>query len=262
MALCGGPSFGSLDAHREGVLVMDNHSNAIIVENLSVAYGRTLALDSISGTIPPRALMAVFGPNGGGKSTFVKVLASLLKPSHGTVTHSCKTTCHPAYLPQSFVFHRSFPVTVREVVTMGLWRMVGPFKAITASHQEIVENALARVGLTAYGERGIETLSGGQFQRMLFGRIIVEDSSLIILDEPFTAIDLQTSETLLTLIQEWHALGKTILVVLHDLEMARGFFKEAILLSRTCWGWGPAKEVLTDDRVREAYMNVAKDSHG
>ena len=203
-----------------------------------MCYGPVVALDQVSGIIQPNALTAVFGPNGGGKSTFVKVLASLIKPAGGTITHQCRTTCQPAYLPQQCAINRQFPVTVREVVAMGLWHQTGPFKQVTADHQMQIDQALERVGLQAYHKRLIGELSGGQFQRMLFARIILEDSSLIILDEPFTAIDLKTSETLMQLIQEWHAKGKTILVVLHDLEVARQYFPETILLARTCLGWG------------------------
>ena len=136
---------------------------------------------------------------------------------------------------------------------MGLWLQTGPFQAISKENQEKIDQALERVGLQSYDKRLIETLSGGQFQRMLFARIILEDSSLIILDEPFTAIDL--------LIQEWHKIGKTILVVLHDLEMARRYFDEAILLSRTCIGWGKTADVLTDQNILKAYANSLKVAH-
>jgi len=239
----------------------DNHSKHIQIQNLTVAYGPTIALENISGTIKPNALIALFGPNGGGKSTFVSVLASLMKPTAGAITHQCRTTCYPAYLPQQSTMHRHFPITVREAIAMGLWLQTGPFRAITPENQEKIDQALERVGLQAYDKRLIGTLSGGQFQRMLFARIILEDSSLIILDEPFTAIDLQTSETLLQLIQEWHKAGKTILVVLHDLEMARRYFDEAILLSRTCIGWGKTEDVLTDQNIITAYANSLKVVH-
>ena len=237
----------------------ENHSKHILIQDLKVCYGTTVALENVSGSIKPNALTAVFGPNGGGKSTFVKVLASLIKPAGGSVTHQCRTTCLPAYLPQQCAINRHFPVTVREVVAMGLWHKTGSFKRMTTEHQEEIDRALERVGLKAYHKRLIGELSGGQFQRMLFARIILEDSSLIILDEPFTAIDLKTSETLVQLIQEWHAKGKTILVVLHDLEMAREYFPETILLARTCLGWGPTKDVLTDKNVMASYAQIMKD---
>lgn len=239
----------------------ENHSKHILIQDLKVCYGATTALEGVSGTIKPNALTAVFGPNGGGKSTFVKVLASLIKPASGSITHQCATTCHPAYLPQQCAINRQFPVTVREVVAMGLWYKTGPFKRVTAEHQGLIDGALERVGLLNYDKRLIGTLSGGQFQRMLFARIILEDSSLIILDEPFTAIDLQTSETLLQLIQEWHGKGKTILVVLHDLEMARQYFPESILLSRHCMGWGKSEDVLTDQNVMAAYAHMMREKN-
>jgi zinc/manganese transport system ATP-binding protein len=240
---------------------MDNHSKHIQIQHLTVAYGETVALENISGTLHPNALMALFGPNGGGKSTFVNVLASIIKPTSGTITHQCRTTCSPAYLPQQSTMHRQFPLTVREVVAMGLWGQAGPFHALDPGHQEKIDEALERVGLQDYDQRLIGTLSGGQFQRMLFARIILEDSSLIILDEPFTAIDIQTSETLLQLIQEWHKLGKTILVVLHDLDIARRYFPETILLSKTCLGWGKTEDVLTDHNLIKAYAQSMRTTH-
>lgn len=238
---------------------MENHSKQIMVENLTVSYGETVALEQVTGTIKPNSLMAIFGPNGGGKSTFVKALASLVKPTRGQIIHQCHSTCHPAYLPQQSTMHRSFPITVREVVAMGLWHKVGAFKTVTNLHQDLIDQALERVGLQGYDTRLIGTLSGGQFQRMLFARIILEDSSLIILDEPFTAIDLHTSQTLLALIQEWHKKGKTILVVLHDLDMARTYFEEAILLSKYCLGWGDTAKVLTDKNIMMSYHPTQTD---
>lgn len=233
--------------------LVESHSKKILVDHLTVTYGETIALEDISGAIEPNSLIAIFGPNGGGKSTFVKVLASLIKPTKGSITHHCQSTCQPAYLPQQSTMHRSFPITVREVVAMGLWHTVGAFKSLTKTHQSLIDEALERVGLQDYDSRLIETLSGGQFQRMLFARVILEDSSLIILDEPFTAIDIHTSQTLLALIQEWHQKGKTILVVLHDLEMARKYFPESILLSKHCLGWGPTSKVLTDKNIMSSY---------
>jgi zinc/manganese transport system ATP-binding protein len=235
---------------------MENHSKQILIENLTVAYGETIALQNVTGVIKPNSLMAIFGPNGGGKSTFVKVLSSLIKPTKGQITHQCQSTCMPAYLPQQSTMNRSFPITVREVVAMGLWHKVGAFKAFTKDHQGLIDQALSRVNLQGFDDRLIGTLSGGQFQRMLFARIILEDSSLIILDEPFTAIDLHTSEMLLALIHEWHKQGKTILVVLHDLEMARMHFPSAILLSKDCLGWGKTAQVLTDKNVMASYHST------
>ena len=236
------------------------HSKTISIHDLGLSYGKTVALENVSGVLQPNSLTAVFGPNGGGKSTFVKMLANLLKPSSGSIEHQCRSTCHPAYLPQVASINKHFPLTVREVVAMGLWSEVGAFRKINARHQEKIEGALERVGLKSYAHRLIETLSGGQFQRMLFARIILEDASLIILDEPFTAIDLHTSKTLLELIQEWHRAGKTILVVLHDLDMARTYFPQSMLLARTCLGWGDTKDVLIDESIMDAYQKIMRET--
>ena len=239
-----------------GIMVLtmsDNHSNHILIQNLTVCYGHTIALDHVSGTLKPNALTAIFGPNGGGKSTFAKVLASLIKPAGEPLgTNAAPPVSPPICLNNAI--NRHFPVTVREVVAMGLWHQTGAFKRLTPEHQINIDQALERVGLQAYHKRSLENYPADSFSAC-FTRIILEDSSLIILDEPFTAIDLKP-QTLMQLIQEWHAKGKTILVVLHDLEMARQYFPETILFARTCLGWGKTQQVLTDQNVMASYTRL------
>lgn len=235
-----------------------DHSKNIVVKGLTVRYGDTLALNNIQGEIEPGSLTAVVGPNGGGKSTFIKTLAGILKPSTGEIIHQCQDTCNGAYLPQYTAVDHDFPVTVQEVISMGLWWKIGPFKKLCDDDKALIAQAIKQVGLEGMENRLIRTLSGGQFQRMLFARIILEDSSLIILDEPFTAIDVHTSEALIGLIREWHNQGKTILLVLHDLLMAKKYFENTIILARECVAWGKTDTVLTEDNVSQSYQNLLR----
>ncbi len=256
--ICCCPYHNNLAFNLDCLMHTHDHSKNIIVQNLSVYYGPTIALNTLQGEIEPGSLTAVVGPNGGGKSTFVKTLAGILKPSSGKIVHQCQDTCDSAYLPQYTAVDHDFPVTVQEVISMGLWHKTGAFKGFCEDDKDLIHQAISQVGLEGMENRLIKTLSGGQFQRMLFARIILEDSSLIILDEPFTAIDVHTSEALIKLIKAWHNQGKTILLVLHDLQMAKKHFENTIILARECIAWGKTKEILTDDNISLSYQNLLR----
>ncbi len=256
--ICCYPYCHNLVINLDRIMPAHDHSNNIIINDLHVHYGATIALNGIKGEIEPGSLTAVVGPNGGGKSTFIKALAGILKPSTGGIIHQCKDTCDSAYLPQYTAVDHDFPVTVEEVISMGLWRKIGAFKGFSKDNRALIHKATCQVGLEGMEQRLIKTLSGGQFQRMLFARIILEDSSLIILDEPFTAIDVHTSEALIKLIGDWHKSGKTILLVLHDLQMAKKYFDKTIILARECIAWGDTKKVLTEDNISLSYQNLLR----
>lgn len=232
------------------------HRKKIEIHDLSVHYGKVVALENLSGTFHPNTLTAIVGPNGGGKSTLIKAIQGQVKIKSGKVTHNCRHICESGYLPQKSDVDSSFPLSVYEVIGMGLWLHQGSFKAYTKEQHFLIEEAICRVGLEQSKHKRIDQLSGGQFQRMLFARIYVQDASLIILDEPFTAIDSQTCDHLLDIIQEWHQKGKTILVVLHNLDLVRKNFPETLLIGRTCVGWGPTDKVLTKANVSQAFANL------
>ena len=237
-------------------MILHPHQKKIEIKNLSVSYGKNKALNNISGVFQPNTLTAIVGPNGGGKSTLVKAIQNQIKIDTGFIRHNCKHICESGYLPQQSDVDKTFPLTVREVVGMGLWPKLGSFKQYDAGHQSQITEALSRVGLSKLEERRIDSLSGGQFQRMLFARIYLQDASLIILDEPFTAIDVQTCDHLISIILEWHQQGKTILVVLHNLDLVKKHFPETLLLGRSCVGWGATKSVLTTKNINQAFQNL------
>ncbi|MFN7662735.1 MAG: metal ABC transporter ATP-binding protein [Alphaproteobacteria bacterium] len=237
-------------------MILHPHQKKIEIKNLFVSYGKTQALTNISGTFQPNTLTAIIGPNGGGKSTLIKAIQNQVRIEAGSIKHNCKNKCESGYLPQQADLDKTFPLTVREVVGMGLWPKLGSFTKYTTVHQEQITEALTRVGLLKFEHRRIDSLSGGQFQRMLFARIYVQDASLIILDEPFTAIDAQTCTHLINIILEWHKQGKTILVVLHNLDLVKKYFPETLLLGRSCIGWGPTKSVLTQQNLNHAFQNL------
>ncbi len=220
--------------------------------NLTLGYDRRPAVHHLEGEIAPGAALAVCGPNGAGKSTLLKALAGLIAPLGGRLERGGVTARDVAYLPQLQEVDRSFPINVRDFIAMGAMRRVGLFGRIDAGERGRVAAAIARVGLPGMEDRPIETLSGGQMQRVLFARLIVQDQRVILLDEPFGAIDESTTEDLLTLIAEWRAEGRTVVAVLHELELARRAFPQTLLLARECIAWGESRATLCAENLARA----------
>jgi zinc/manganese transport system ATP-binding protein len=157
-----------------------------------------------------------------------------------------------AYLPQAAELDRSFPINVFDLVAMGLWKYRGLFGGISRSDRKRIIEALASVGLRGFEDRSIGTLSGGQLQRMLFARLLVQDASIILLDEPFTSVDAKTIDDLVDLVAHWHKEGRTILAVLHDFELVRQHFPETLLLAREKIAWGETKSTLHAENLMKA----------
>lgn len=229
--------------------------SAVVLDNLTVSYDRHPAVHHLSGSFAVGSLTAVVGPNGAGKSTLLKAIVGFLKPDEGRIVRGPEI----AYLPQVAEIDREFPIRVGDFVAAGAWTRCGGFGALTAD----VDAALGAVGMQSFAARGIGTLSGGQFQRMLFARLILQDAPVILLDEPFAAIDARTVADLMRLIETWHAAGKTIVAVLHELDLARAAFPQTLLLMREAVAWGPTREVLTPERLaamRESAMRFDDDA--
>jgi zinc/manganese transport system ATP-binding protein len=222
---------------------------ALEFTNLTLGYDRHPAVHHLSGSVQKGALLAVIGPNGGGKSTLLKAIAGRIAPLGGSITHALP---HLAYMPQIGDLSRDFPISVFDLALTGLCSRRGMFGRIARSDRQNAEAALERVGLSGFEDRSIRTLSGGQLQRLLFARLMLQDAPLILLDEPFAAIDQRTTSDLLGIIAAWHAEGRTILTVLHDLAMVGQHFPECILLARECIAWGPTGDVIQPDLLARA----------
>jgi zinc/manganese transport system ATP-binding protein len=219
---------------------------------LTLGYERHPAVHHLTGTVAEGELLAVVGPNGAGKSTLMKGIAGALKPLEGRIDRGGLKAREVAYLPQIAEIDRSFPITVYDMVAMGLWRRTGLFGAIATADRARINAALSAVGLEGFENRAIGTLSGGQMQRTLFARLLLQDAQLILLDEPFTAIDARTAADLLALVKRWHGERRTVLAVLHDLETVKAHFPTTLLLAREAIAWGPTPEVLTADNMLRA----------
>jgi zinc/manganese transport system ATP-binding protein len=220
--------------------------------DVTLGYDRHPAVHHLNGEIAAGALVAVVGPNGAGKSTLFRGLVGILKPLAGTIARGGLDIRDIAYLPQTADIDRSFPISVFDFVGTGLWRATGFFGGVGRSSRDKIARALAAVGLNGFENRGIGTLSGGQMQRLLFARVLLQDARVIVLDEPFNAIDAKTSADLLALVRRWHAEGRTVLAALHDMELVRANFPETLLLARGKVAWGATAEVLTAENLQEA----------
>jgi zinc/manganese transport system ATP-binding protein len=200
--------------------------------------------------VRPGEHVAVVGANGSGKSTLMKAAAGLLQPMSGRLERAAGL--RTAYLPQQSELDRSFPARVTDLVSLGLWPRRGLLGRHGSRDRQAVADALAAVGLDGFDGRSIDTLSGGQLQRALFARVLVQDADLILLDEPFNAVDARTVGDLLGLIRRWHGEGRTVLVVAHDLDLVRRNFPEALLLARRPVAWGPTHRALTPENLERA----------
>jgi zinc/manganese transport system ATP-binding protein len=237
---------------------------AIRFSDLTLGYDRHPAVHHLDGEVESGALLAICGPNGAGKSTLLKGIAGTLAPLAGTIALPRVKPSDIAYLPQAADIDESFPINVFDVVAMGLWNHCGLFGGISRNETAKIREAIAAVGLDGFETRPIGTLSGGQLQRMLFARLLMQNAALILLDEPFTAIDSKTVADLLALVARWHEERRTVLVVSHDLDLVREYFPQTLLLAREAIARGRTDAVLTPEnllRARSMFEAFDRDAH-
>jgi zinc/manganese transport system ATP-binding protein len=229
--------------------VVHQDGAAIELENVSVAYGDRLALQSLSGRFDGASLTAIVGPNGAGKSTLLKALTGLLPLQSGRLRCSAISRNLYAYLPQQAELNRDFPINVGELVALGGWRRMGAFRDPPDALASEVTAAIEAVRLADLLDRRISDLSPGELQRALFARLLLQDAAVILLDEPFAALDENTAEDLLGIVRRWPAEGRTVIAVLHDLDQVRKHFPATLLLARSCIAWGKTDAVLTPENL-------------
>jgi zinc/manganese transport system ATP-binding protein len=224
----------------------------LTLRNVIVTYRRVPAVHHVSGVIQTGALTALAGPNGAGKSTLLKALMGLVPVSEGEIDRRGVPPQHYAYLPQQPEIDRSFPISVLQTVLLGAWPRSGAYGTIGPGEHERAHACIASVGLTGYAGAPIAQLSAGQWQRALFARLIMQDAKVILLDEPFAAVDDATTSDLMALVKAWHAEGRTVIAVLHEHTIIEKFFPETLLLARDVIAWGPTSEVLTPENLQRA----------
>lgn len=232
-------------------------------DNLTLGYDRHPAVHHLDGTLHVGALTAIVGANGSGKSTLLKGIVGLLAPLGGRAVRHGLAEGEIAYLPQQSEIDRTFPASVSDLVALGFWRRRGMLGRIGPRDRADIAAALSAVGLSGFERRGIDTLSGGQLQRALFARVLLQDARLILLDEPFNAIDARTLRDLLAIIHRWHGEGRTVVAVLHDYELVREHFPETLLLARRLVAWGPTADTLKAEnllRARQLHESWVEDA--
>ncbi len=225
-------------------------SACLTFDDFTLGYDSHAAVHHLNGPLRHGSLTAIVGANGSGKSTLMKGIAGLLKPMAGACTKH--DTCRIAYLPQISELDRTFPARVIDLVTLGLWPRRGLLGRLSKDDRASIAAALKAVGLEGFEQRTLDTLSGGQMQRTLFARVIVQDADLILLDEPFNAVDTKTVADLVAIIKRWHSEGRTVLAVLHDMELVRAHFPETLLLARAPVAWCATAEALTPANLKAA----------
>jgi zinc/manganese transport system ATP-binding protein len=227
----------------------DRRAPELALSQITAGYHGVPAIENVTADFPPGSMTAIVGPNGAGKSTLLKVLAGILRPRGGQITRGAVRAGDIAYLPQSDEVDRSFPVSVAEFVALGRWRQFGAFRPAAPATDDALGAALDAVGLAGTAARPIAALSVGQFRRVLFARLMLQDADALLLDEPFAAVDAMTMADLLRLVARWHVDGRTVIAVLHDLEQVRAHFPRTVLLARRCIGTGDTAAVLTPENL-------------
>ena len=241
---------------------------AIEVDDVTVRYGEVVALDHVSLTIEPARVCGLIGMNGSGKSTLFRTIMGSITPDHGTVRleGSTPTAARRAgrvsYVPQAETVDWAFPVSVRDVVTMGRYGRMGITRRARQSDRDAVDAALDRVQLTDLADRQIGQLSGGQRRRAFVARGIAQEADILLLDEPFAGVDKGSEATLVTLLTELAAAGRTVLVSTHDLHALPELASEAILLMQRVLMQGPTAEVLRPENLALAFGLGVRDERG
>jgi len=223
----------------------------IVLHDLTCVHDRHPAVHHLSGRFAPGSLTAVAGPNGAGKTTLLRALAGLHPAHEGSIDSDGLAPHQIALLAQAGTLDRSFPVSCRDVVALGAWARMGAFGRLPHDDAARTDAALREVGLAGFARRLVGTLSAGQFQRVLFARLAVQDAPVLLLDEPFNAVDARTAADLMALIRRWHGEGRTVIMVLHDLDLVAREFPETLLLARDLVAWGPTARALSaENRLR------------
>lgn len=196
------------------------------MDQVALAYGRHTVLSGVTGTLDAGQAIALTGCNGSGKSTLLRTIAGRVRPASGTIALNGLGVADIGYLPQSAMLNRDVPLRVEDYCASGLFPRLGAFGAIGQAGRQRVAGALEQVGLAAAGRAMIHEISGGQFQRLAFARVMVQDPALILLDEPFAALDAAISETLMGVIADWCADGRCVVAALHHGAMIPRFSRQ------------------------------------
>lgn len=237
----------------------------LAVEKVTVAYRNGhVALTDASFIVPEGSIAALVGVNGSGKSTLFKTIMGFLAPARGQVTVFGRPAAEAikrnqiAYVPQAEEVDWSFPVLVEDVVMMGRYGHMGFMRRARRADREAVDQALARVGMADFRHRQIGELSGGQRKRVFLARALAQDGRVILLDEPFTGVDVKTEDAIIALLGELRDEGRVMLVSTHNLGSVPEFCDRTILIKGTVLAHGPTAEIFTQRNLEQAFGGVLR----
>ncbi|QLF94942.1 manganese/iron ABC transporter ATP-binding protein [Pseudomonas sp. ABC1] len=237
----------------------------MLVEHVSVTYRNGLtALHDASFSIPSGSITALVGVNGSGKSTLFKAIMGFLRLAQGRISvlgQPVRTAMRRnliAYVPQSEEVDWHFPVLVRDVVMMGRYGHMGFMRRPREADREAVDLALQRVGMRGYEKRQIGELSGGQKKRVFLARALAQDARVILLDEPFTGVDVTTEDAIIALLMELRAEGRVMLVSTHNLGSVPEFCDRTVLVRNTVLAHGPTSEIFTHENLAQTFGGVLR----
>lgn len=232
----------------------------IEVRNVTKSFDGYKALKDLSLTVPKGSVYGLVGPNGAGKSTLLNALAGLLTPWSGEILWNGAPLAEHrheiAYLPQRSEVNWQFPITVRQLVEMGRYPAVGIWKAMCRHDHEIVDKAICTLGLEDLQNRQIGALSGGQQQRCFLARALAQEAHILLLDEPFTGLDVPGTKALASLLRSLSSEGRLVIASHHDMATTAQIFDRALLLRRRLIAAGPVAEVLTTDNLNQTFKRV------
>jgi manganese/zinc/iron transport system ATP- binding protein len=255
-------AFAPTEAPSVRIMASANHAAvtrdaAIALEHITAGYGRTYAVHDVTFTIPAGSRVALVGPNGAGKSTLFRAIVGLITPSHGRVLINGQTNRqarrYAAYVPQFEDVDWEFPVSVIDVVLMGLARQIGWLRLANNSHRQLALNALARVGLRDYAHRQIGELSGGQKRRVFIARALAQGADILLLDEPFSGVDALAQQTLFEILDTLRDDGVTVLLATHDLSLVSTHFDALLVLNKTKIAYGTPEAVFKPEIMAKAF---------
>ncbi len=236
---------------------MTDTTNPLSVQDLTVAWHRKPVIWDVQFDVAPGQLVGIIGPNGAGKSTLLKAIMDLVPKTSGRIevfgAPWKKNRHRVGYVPQRESVDWDFPVSVLDVVTMGLYGRIGWFRPVRKKHREAAQRALERVGIGALAHRQISQLSGGQQQRTFLARALVQEADLYLMDEPFAAVDAATEQAIVEILREMRTAGKTALVIHHDLHTVADYFDSVVLLNMRVVAQGPTGIVFTKENLERTY---------
>ena len=238
---------------------MTHTPHRLDIDHISIGYGEKTVLHDLSFQVPHGARVAVVGPNGAGKSTLFKALVGLLPLQSGRILiHGEVLGAHKdcvAYVPQREEVDWRFPVTVSDVVMMGRFGQMGWLSRPSGRDRAVVRQSLARMGIADLESRSIGQLSGGQQQRAFLARALAQEPHILLMDEPFTGVDVTTQEVTLNLLDHLRDQQVTAIISTHDLNLAASRFDLVLLINHRLIAFGAAQEVFTKENLASAFGN-------